>query len=124
MNPSHIFISHATNDKPFVTELRLALEGHSLPVWVDSRNLRGGNKLAPEISAAIETARQTIVVLSPNTVNSLWVRKEIQQALAVEQQKQAQGYRVIPLLLSGIEPSALALWFDEEPLGIRLTRPI
>jgi tetratricopeptide (TPR) repeat protein len=120
MHPSHIFISHASKDDPFVKELRLALEGHGLPVWVDSRNLRGGSKLAPEISEAIKTARQIIVVLSPNTVNSPWVRKEIQQALAVEQEKKAEGYRVIPLLLPGIEPSALALWFDEEPVGVRV----
>ena len=36
---------------------------------VDSRNLRGGSKLTPEIEQAIEQARQVIVVLSPNTIN-------------------------------------------------------
>ncbi|MFL6275506.1 MAG: tetratricopeptide repeat protein [Blastocatellia bacterium] len=115
---AHIFISHATSDDPFVEELRVALEAHRLPVWVDSRNLRGGAKLAPEIDAAIEQARQVIVVLSPNTVNSPWVRKEINKALEVEGQKKDSGYRVIPLLLPGIKPSALANWFDEEPVGI------
>ena len=117
---AHIFISHATKDDDFVKQLRLALEAQNLPVWVDSRNLRGGAKLAPEIDAAIEIARQTIVVLSPNTVNSPWVRKEINKALEVERQKKEFGYRVIPLLLPGIEPSALPLWFDEEPVGIRV----
>ncbi len=118
--PGHIFISHATKDDPFVKELRIALESLKLPVWVDSRNLRGGNKLKPEIDKAIEEARQVIVVLSPNTVNSPWVRKEISKALEIEKTRQAEGYRVIPLLLPGIEPSALALWFDEEPMGIKV----
>src|SRR5262249_27568972 len=95
-------------------------ESQRLPVWVDSRNLRSGAKLAPEIEQAIETARQTIVVLSPNTINSPWVRREIQQALAVEKRRGKDGYRVIPLLLPGVEPSALALWFDEEPVGIKV----
>ena len=117
---AHIFISHATKDDEFVKQLRVALEARNLPVWVDSRNLRGGAKLAPEIDEAIEIARQTIVVLSPNTVNSPWVRKEINKALEVERQKKESGYRVIPLLLPGIEPSALELWFDEEPVGIRV----
>src|SRR5262245_59578159 len=116
----HIFISHASKDDDFVKELRRALESRRLPVWVDSRNLRGGAKLGPEIEQAIETARQTIAVLSPNTINSPWVRKEIQQALAVEKRRGKDGYRVIPLLLPGVEPSALALWFDEEPVGIRV----
>jgi len=116
----HIFISHATKDDAFVKELRIALESLKLPVWVDSRDLRGGNKLKPEINKAIEQARQVIVVLSSNTVNSPWVRKEISKALKVEKKRQADGYCVILLLLPGIEPSALALWFDEEPLGIKV----
>ncbi|MDQ3012954.1 MAG: toll/interleukin-1 receptor domain-containing protein, partial [Acidobacteriota bacterium] len=120
MSSSHIFISHASKDDSFVKELRLALEGHGLTVWIDSRNLRGGGKLAPEIAQAIEQAGQIIVVLSPHTINSPWVRQEIRQALAVEQTRRDQGYRVIPLLLPGVEPSALALWFDEEPVGIRV----
>lgn len=117
---AHIFISHASKDDDFVKDLRIALEAHQLTVWVDSRNLRGGNKLTPEISEAIKTARQTIVVLSPHTINSPWVRREIKQALAVEKERQDAGYRVIPLLLPGIEPSALEHWFDEEPVGIKI----
>ena len=44
MNP--IFISHATQDDNFVKELRIELEKLGLTVWLDSRNLRGGHKLA------------------------------------------------------------------------------
>src|SRR5262245_22886221 len=84
MAAPHIFISHASADDAFVNELRSALESHGLSVWVDSRNLRGGNKLAPEIAQAIKDARQVLVVLSPNTINSLWVREEIRQALEHE----------------------------------------
>jgi len=120
MPAAAIFISHASADDAFVKQLRAALENLGLPVWVDSRNLRGGNKLAPAIAEAIEAARQVLVVLSPRTINSPWVRKEIAQALAVEQRRAEDGYRVIPLLLPGVEPSALALWFDEEPVGVRV----
>jgi tetratricopeptide (TPR) repeat protein len=118
MSDGAIFISHATSDDAFVAQLRQALEDQGLSVWVDSRNMRGGAKLAPEIASAIELARQVLVVLSPETVNSAWVRKEIQQALQVEQRRQADGYRVVPLLLPGIRPSALGNWFDEEPIAI------
>src|SRR5262249_4584910 len=47
-----LFLSHASADDAFVGELRRALEDLQHPVWVDSRNLRGGSKLAPEIAAA------------------------------------------------------------------------
>ncbi len=118
MNANHIFISHATEDDEFVTELRRALEGQGLKVWVDSRNLVAGQKLDPEISRAIEAARQVLVVFSLNTVNSAWVRKEIQHAQAVEARRKDDGYRVIPLLLEGVKPTALGNWFDQAPLAV------
>jgi hypothetical protein len=118
MTPNQIFISHATEDDAFVQQLREQLEGQGLTVWVDSRELVAGQQLDPEIETAIETARAVIVVLSLNTVNSAWVRKEVQKAREVEQQRKDEGYRVIPLLLEGMRPTALGNWFDTEPLGI------
>jgi tetratricopeptide (TPR) repeat protein len=120
MSNSHIFISHSSEDDAFVKELGEALENNGLPVWIDSRKLSGGNKLAPEIEAAIAEARQFLAIISPKTINSPWVRKEIQKALAMERARKDEGYKVIPLLLPGIEPSALENWFDEEPVGVRV----
>jgi len=123
MSNRPVFISHATSDDAFVRELRLTLEGLHIPVWVDSRNLRGGNALAPETAQAIEQARQVLVILSPRTINSPWVHREIRQAMQVQKSRQADGYRVIPLLLPGVEPAALEAWFEEESVGVsvRLT---
>ena len=118
MTAGHIFISHATADDPFVRDLRQALESLGLTVWMDSRNLRGGDKLARQVEQAIEEARQVIVVLSPHTINSPWVRREIGKVLEVEKRRRDEDYRVIPLLLPGVEPAALPLWFDEEPLAV------
>ncbi|MEM7532830.1 MAG: TIR domain-containing protein [Chloroflexota bacterium] len=41
----HEYLSHATADDDFVTALRQQLELHNIQTWVDSRNLRGGDKL-------------------------------------------------------------------------------
>jgi len=120
MNSSHLFISHATKDDGFVKKLREALESFQLAVWVDSRKLSGGSKLEPEIETAIEEARHFIAVISPDTVNSPWVRREIQKALEVARLREEDGYKVIPLLLPGIEPAALVNWFDEEPVGVKV----
>jgi hypothetical protein len=117
MSQHHIFISHSSKDDPFVKELREALESLGLAVWVDSRNLRGGAKLKPEIGEAIEQARQVIAVLSRYTIDSPWVRKEIQKALEVERGRKDEDYRVIPVLV-GVGPAALENWFDEEPLAV------
>jgi tetratricopeptide (TPR) repeat protein len=114
----HIFISHTSQDDAFVKELREALESHGLTVWVDSRSLRGTSRLSPEIDEAIKEARQVIAVVSPNTINSPWVSKEINKALEIKRERRADGYRVIPILLPGIKPTALEHWFDEEPVGV------
>ena len=118
MTSSHIFISHTSKDNTFVKRLREELESLGIMTWVDSRELVGGLKLTPEIEEAIEGARQFVVVLSTNTINSPWVREEIRKALEVEKARRDEGYRVIPLLLPGVEPSALTLWFDEEPVAV------
>lgn len=121
-----IFISHASADDGFVARLRTQLEAHGRPVWVDSRNLRGGDKLKPEIEKAIRSAEHCLVVLSPKTINSGWVKQEIEIAERRVKKRfwqfwRSHHYRVIPLLLDGIEPSALALWFEEEPVGVKVT---
>ncbi|MHB9133966.1 MAG: TIR domain-containing protein, partial [Armatimonadota bacterium] len=106
-----IFISHATADDAVVKMLREKLEERGLSVWVDSRKLRGGDGLRPEIEQAIREARQVLVVLSPATVNSTWVQDEV--ALAREVAATKAGYRVIPVLLPGVQPAALGLWFGK-----------
>ena len=116
-----VFISHSTADDGFVERLREALCAANLPVWVDSRVLRAGNELLPDVRQAIEQARAVLVVLSPSTVNSSWVRKEVQLVLRVQKRRRDSGYKVIPILLPGIEPAALGLWFDEEPVAIKIT---
>ena len=121
MTNKHIFISHASADDAFVKELRIKLELHGLDVWVDSRNLRGGDQLEPEINQAIKDARQVIVVLSPATINSAWVRKEVQLAEQIANERdERDDYLVIPLMLAGIESPALTMWFKEEPTGIKI----
>ena len=117
MSAKHVFISHATADDAFVHDLRLALEGLGHAVWVDSRNLRGGDVLAEEIEAAIRDASGFVAVLSPQTVNSSWVKKEIDLAQAVQSER-PDDYRLLPLLLPGMKAAALGMWFDREPLAV------
>ncbi|MBL8425524.1 MAG: toll/interleukin-1 receptor domain-containing protein [Candidatus Accumulibacter phosphatis] len=108
---SSIFISHASADDTLVKRLREALEALNIPVWADSRELVGGSLLEASIARAIDESAHFLVVIGPRTQDSRWVRKEIQRALAVRQARAEAGedYGVIPLLLPGIEPSAMDL---------------
>ena len=109
-----VFLSHSTKDDPLVAEIREHLEGVGLDIWADSRRLTAGDKLQPKIIKAIQSCDYFIALLTPSAVNSPWVRKEIQLALK-------SGKKVIPLLAGGIEPGALGLWFDEEPVGLKIS---
>ncbi len=100
----HIFISHSSNDDAIVKKLRKILESHKLKIWVDSRELSAGKKLAPEIEKAIDEARHFIVMISPAVVKKpRWVRRELKRALQVEEDRhEIDGYTVIPVVLPGV----------------------
>ncbi len=115
MNAAEIFISHTTADDAIVAEIRKALEGQGLTVWVDSRELSAGDDLKDTIREQIEQARHFMVVLSPEVINSVWVDKEIKHALKVQKDR-TDGYKVIPILLDGVTPSALHHWFGKKDL--------
>jgi len=117
-----IFISHSSQDDAFVVELRQKLEAHDLTVWADSRNLRGGDKVMPEIKTAIAEATAFMVVISQQSWQSGWVQDEV--ALAQKaQRKRGAEYRVIPLLLDGLKsPGALRPFFkDKEKTPLAVT---
>ncbi|MGD0774121.1 MAG: tetratricopeptide repeat protein [Candidatus Solibacter sp.] len=113
MSDKSVFISHSSQDDQVVAEIRQALEGLRIETWADSQRLAGGDELEPSIKKAIESASHFLAILSPNAINSAWVAKEIKHALKV-------GKNVIPVLLPGIKPSALHLWFGKEPVAVKL----
>ena len=73
MGDTAIFISHTSADDKIVRQIRKALEGLGLSVWVDPRDLSGGDDLSDEVFRRIEQARHFMVVLSPSVINSTWV---------------------------------------------------
>jgi hypothetical protein len=96
----HIFISHSSQDDAFVAELRQALELRGLTVWADSRNLRGGDQLAPEIEQAIREARAMLVVVSQHSLNSEWVYDEVDYARRVQRKRGIEQFPIIPVAVS------------------------
>ena len=109
-----LFLCHAFTENDFAQDLGLALETCRLLVWRDNRQLRGSERLAPDVRWAIEQARQVIVVLGLNTGDQAWMRREIEIAQEAERRR-ADAYRVIPLLLPGVDPAILNRWFTPLP---------
>jgi hypothetical protein len=126
LHTDHIFISHGTQDDPFVAELRQALELRGWTVWVDSRNLRGGDQLAPEIERAIGEAWAFLIVVSQHSLNSAWVHDEVACARRVQRKRKRDAdpsqFPIVPLLLPGVAPGALRSFFPRKatPVAVRV----
>ncbi|HEX7676640.1 MAG TPA: toll/interleukin-1 receptor domain-containing protein, partial [Thermoanaerobaculia bacterium] len=116
--PGPVFISHSSRDDAIVAAIRDALLACGVDVWDDARQLVAGDLLEPELLRVLDGSRALVAVLSPRTINSKWVTKEIRYALDL--QKQRPEYKVIPVMVDGIESSGLDHWFPEEPLGLKL----
>ena len=84
MTATRAFISHSSKDDLLVARLRDALHGQGAPVWTDSQFLSGGVRLEAAILEAIAEAQHLIVVLSPNSIGSPWVIKEVKYARSLQ----------------------------------------
>ncbi|MFN6338212.1 MAG: toll/interleukin-1 receptor domain-containing protein, partial [Cyanobacteriota bacterium] len=112
---AHLFLSHSTADDGFVRELREALADFGLEVWIDSRQLKGGDPLWSEVAAAIEIGEGLVVLVSPAAFQSDWVINELKHGLKVQAERGRDAFPVILLALDGTKPASLAGYFDEEP---------
>jgi len=93
---SKLFISHSSQDDDLVRGLRQALGDLGQDVWIDSRQLRGGEPLWSEIQKGIEDATAYAVLISTNSLQSKWVGKELRHALKVQKACGNPAYQVIP----------------------------
>ncbi|MBT3389954.1 MAG: tetratricopeptide repeat protein [Chloroflexi bacterium] len=117
MSKEHIFISHSSKNDAFVKKLRETLELFDELPWVDSRELTGGDELETTIEKKVRSARQFLVVISIDALNSEWVQKEVKMALD-EAEKRTDGYKIISVVLPGVQAGILKLLFPKEPVHI------
>ncbi|MGH8490031.1 MAG: CHAT domain-containing protein, partial [Gammaproteobacteria bacterium] len=113
-----LFISHSSQDDAFVRELQQALGLHSVDAWIDSRELLPGGLLDPDIAKAINESSAFAVVVSPASLQSKWVGKELRHALDVQKQRGREKLPVFALSLDDTKLGVLEQFFDGEPLYI------
>jgi len=102
-----VFISYASGDRTFVTKLMDALTKEKISAWLDENEISAGEPLRSEITSGLRACDALVVVLSPTSVRSDWVKFELAQFLALDNKR-----RLIPILL-GATPKELPAPFDE-----------
>lgn len=99
--PQEAFLSHSSQDHEFATRLADELGRHGVPVWYSRTNLLGAEQWHDEIGLALNRCDWFLIVLSPHSVDSMWVKRELVFAL----QQERFVYRIVPVLLQpcGVE---------------------
>jgi hypothetical protein len=118
---SKLFISHSSTDDGFVRGLQRELGDLGAEAWIDSRELRPGDALWPEIQKAIDEASAYVVVVSLASFQSDWVADELEYALTVQKARGKDNFPVIPLCLDGTKLGAFKKYFGQEPIHASVT---
>lgn len=77
----HVFVSYSRRDQQFVRTLVEALQQEKVNVWIDYLSIKPGEEWASVIENALTESDALIVVISPNSVESPYVRGEYRLAL-------------------------------------------
>jgi len=81
MPPQEVFLSHSNLDRNFADSIAETLRKHGIPVWYSQTNILGAQQWHDEIGEALKRCDWFIVVLSPDSVQSMWVKREVMFAL-------------------------------------------
>lgn len=102
-----IFISYSHKDKNRVKDIINALVTSGHKVWYDTLNIQPGDNFITKINEGIMNADVLLIILSNNSVNSGWVRKEY-SAMALKDISE-EHKRIIPVLIDDVSvPSYLS----------------
>jgi Tol biopolymer transport system component len=90
-----IFLSYSSDDRDRVIPLVQALQEDGFTVWWD-REIRPGPSFDREIETAINEAKCIVVVWSASSIESEWVRSEVEEG--------ARRGILIPAIIDGVMP--------------------
>ena len=101
--PKHVFMSYSRRDEAVMRRVVGFLREQGINVWVDNEKLVPGTPIwEEEIEKAIISAGAIVVLLSPDSKKSPWVRREISYA-------EDNGKRIFPVLVAGDEKNAIPI---------------
>ncbi len=91
-----IFLSHTSTDKPFVEKLAQDLKKIGINVWFDKWAINVGDSITWKIEEGIRENEFLGIILSPEALQSEWVKVELSAAWV--KQMQRKKVTVLPIL--------------------------
>lgn len=102
--PHDVFISYGREDSAIMQRVDHALKDAGLTTWTDHGIHAGSPSWKVDIETAIQDARCIVVLFSPDSAESRWVRAELDYA-------EAQHKPIYPLLVRGDKGNAVPFGF-------------
>ena len=81
------FISYSTKDQEFADRLYADLQNKGVRCWFAPHDMQGGKKIHEQIDEAIRVYQRLLLILSPASIESEWVKTEIAKARKRELQE-------------------------------------
>lgn len=97
-----VFFSHSNKDAEWVERVAAQAQAAGVDVYLAEHESGAGQLLSDKITAAIEGCDALIVLLSPNSLTSVFVQQEIGVA-------HHAGKLVIPILMEGVADADLGI---------------
>ena len=94
-HPSEVFLSHSSLDRSVANGVNDLLRRHGVPVWYSPSEMRGAQQWHDEIGHALRRCDWFVVLLSPNSVQSVWIKRELMYALRANRYEE----RIVPVLI-------------------------
>ena len=79
---ARVFLSHSSKDKPFVRELHRRLKRDGVVCFFDEESIELGANFVVSLERGIDECEFFVAVLSPEFVQSKWVKLERTSAMA------------------------------------------
>jgi hypothetical protein len=102
--PRHIFLSYSRKDSAEADKLEQRLRAQGLPIWVDRHGGIESGNWKDRVTAGLNHARALIVLLTPASLESSAVRKEMAFA-------SRKSVPIIPVQLKEIPEEEIPDWF-------------
>ena len=107
-NPRQVFLSHAHEDVDFALRLAKDLREAGLSVWMTPDSIQPGEQWASAIERGLDESKMFIVLLTPNSVKSRWVKKETLHALEHD-----DVFTIAPVLLKTCDVNQLSKFLTQ-----------
>lgn len=91
-----VFISYSSKDNEFVEKLSYSLVRKRVNIWLDKWSMQPGDSLIDKIQTGLTDSSFLLVVLTKNSVQSEWCKKELNSGIMRELEE--RKVVVIPIL--------------------------